>query len=678
MFKEFQTQTETEREVKYFKGFTPNAHKALRALHVHLEKLLKQRDASFIFKAPAGAGKSTSLLYCLKVLKRQAEQEMVKNAPANFAHTELTRGSVLVTVTPSFSEPHPPYTLCLVPSNHLVNVYSKHLGYSPSIHIRTLEELAWELIEPFQCALLSYVTAPDWQLPQVFANRKIVSVVFDALPPMIENGTLHLSASDVKKLFFLILTEPIYGKKFSRFFKQRYSTVLIDEYQTFPAEILNSLLSLFLKAQGQRQDVLWGLFGDPWQGEAFNYPTRHDLEDPRLLPIIFNYNLRSAPSIVNALNILCPEKTQVSALQDQRGGIIFISCSDYSATCERSPDSGRSIRNTELQRLLSDIEKFCAKELEPGTYELFILNETQFANALGFKNLQLRLKDQLQLSAPRSHSLLNYCFEFLEPLYRALNPLEVNSFFKVIRIEGLPVITRNDKREWSKFYEGFSRLRHDATVLEVLFFVKACPLFDYEPYPYIYEMMLEAQQFKQQHPNISLSDPSLPTDLVPFLCQYSELLSYYRVFDPLDDEHSVYSMFKTPGYSYDNVFIVTDNVCDLFNYNKNLTTEAKNKKNSAFIQKLLTFYKIISRTRHNLYIFDTGEFTADFEAFCTSHLPYALRCSYHDFKTCFADLRKQQITQGIANNTLINRVSLEEAATLAEPGDPDTYEVNHV
>ena len=260
------------------------------------------------------------------------------------------------------------------------------------------------------------------------------------------------------------------------------------------------------------------------------------------------------------------------------------------------------------------------------------------------------------LDDPNLLSLFFFCYNFLEPLYCALKSFNVYAFFDALSPNRQPIMTSNDKKQWKKFYEELTRLRQNASVLEVLFFVNNCPLFD-KPCDIISDMMLEAQRFKEEHPDISSSVSSIPTDIVPFLCQYSELISYIRVFEPLSFEHSIYSTFKTPGYSYDNVFIVTDRIWELFNYKKSLNSATRNENNTALERDILSFYDIISRARHNLYIFNTGEFTPDFETFCKTHLVHAHLCSYHEFKERFADLRNQQIAQGLAtDNALITTV----------------------
>lgn len=638
----------------HLEAFTPQARAARTALRAHLEELLERRAASFIFKAPAGAGKSAALFYCLKVLKRKEEQADIS--------TPHPGTSALHDRAPSL-----PHTLCLVPSERFVKGYREHLGPAPSIHILTLEELAWEMVAPFKRAVLKYVTAPDWKLSgQLTENdgSTIVSVAFGKQLPALKNGTLHLSFYEVKKLLLLFLTDPLYKRKLGWFFKQRYATVLIDEYQTFPADILNALLALLLKDQGQKQEIFWGLFGDPWQYVELKRNASHALDDPRLLPITFDYNLRSAPAIVNALNMLRPESPQVSALRAQQGSIIFVSCSDYTGPREHTPNSRGAMPEAEIHQCLPEVERLFSMAIGSDNYALFMLTRTQIAKTMGFKHLHQRLKDQGLLSDPSPHILLTFCYEFLEPLYRALKPFDARAFFSLLEPERLPVTTRADKKAWQRFYTGLTELRQNATALDVLYFVQDCDLFALPPY--LLELMEEALFFDDDHPDANLDDHSIPTHLVPFMCQYSELLAYFGAFDPFSYVHSE---FTVQGDSYDNVLIVIDDVWNLFNYNQTLNAASKNKKNATFMRTLHLFYSSISRTRHNLCIFDTGEFNPDFEDFCKDHLAPDLLCSYPEFAERLEELRQRQLAEGKASaNSLITTASLEEASALSSLG----------
>lgn len=651
-------------------SFMPAVASALKDLHSTLEGLLERRDRSFIFKAPAGSGKSMALVYCLKVLKDKAEKERLKTQDKSTFHRT---GQSLYTFESYF-----PHTLCLVPSESFVKGYSEYLGKSSSIHILTLEALAWELLSPFKRVLLDYVTSQEWKLSgQLTENdgSAIINIAYSEKLPALKEGTLHLSRFEVKKLFSLLLKDSRYLRKFTCYFKLRYATVMVDEYQIFPADILKPLLNLTLKERNAPQDVLWGLFGDPWQNVDLKRATCHDLDDPRLWPVSFDYNLRSAPRIVKALNRLRPENTQLSALNAPSGHILVVNCRDFKGKREHTATTKGALPETELQQRLPKVKSLFAKAIGSDKITVLMLTKPQIARSMGFDVLQMRLKGQ-HLEDIEPHPLLSFCHEFIEPLYRALNPFDPAALFDLLKSKRLPINTRADKKRWRDLNALLTNSREGAECLRLLQFL--CH-FDLVTLPYAIETGLKkAKAYLDKHSLNIYTDEDIPTGLLPYLCPYTEISAYLEAFDPLSYVHSE---FTTQGESYDNVLLVIDDVWNLYSYHKQLPRLhiPAAAQDLSLKRSLHLFYRSISRTRHNLCLLIASEFDYNFEKLFKTVLDPDLICTYPEFEKKIERLHARQVTEGRASPaSLFTTAYLEEAAALAEPGDPDTYEVNHV
>lgn len=239
-----------------------------------------QTGSSFLVEAGAGSGKTYSLNKVIEWIQLNK-------------WTEYNRKKQNV--------------VCITYTNAAVDVISERLSKDSFILPSTIHSFAWNAIKQYQGFLISTVaTDPDFT-PDEGDFFKVNEVAYTLGHRYKENGVQYLYHDDVLKLFCMLLD----NAKFRCVFASKYPLILIDEYQDSYGPIIERFVNFFI---AENRGSQFGFFGDAWQTIYQSNKACGAIEHNNLKIIKKGSNFRSAPKIVELLNIIRPDLPQTSAI----------------------------------------------------------------------------------------------------------------------------------------------------------------------------------------------------------------------------------------------------------------------------------------------------------------------------------------------------------------------------
>ena len=239
-----------------------------------------QTGSSFLVEAGAGSGKTYSLNKVIEWIQLNK-------------WTEYNRKKQNV--------------VCITYTNAAVDVISERLSKDSFILPSTIHSFAWNAIKQYQGFLINTVaTDPDFT-PGEGDFFKVNEVAYTLGHRYKENGVQYLYHDDVLKLFCMLLD----NAKFRCVFASKYPLILIDEYQDSYGPIIERFVNFFI---AENRGSQFGFFGDAWQTIYQSNKACGAIEHNNLKIIKKGSNFRSAPKIVELLNIIRPDLPQTSAI----------------------------------------------------------------------------------------------------------------------------------------------------------------------------------------------------------------------------------------------------------------------------------------------------------------------------------------------------------------------------
>ena len=416
----------------------------------------------------------------------------------------------------------------------------------------------------------------------------LVSVCYDLGHRTIdEDNKLHLHHNDIISLFAKLLEK----KKFRDIFSQRYPLILIDEYQDSSAAIVNKFREYFISQSCGPQ---FGFFGDAWQTIYQSNSVCGEIQDPNLEVISKGSNFRSAPQIVDVLNKIRPNLTQVAAIDDIEGEVIVVTCDDYTGSRRNERNFKNDLPQNELSvrinTLKSELKKRDPEKKE--TIKTLFITHRVLAAQQGYDNLLNAVGNQRfnDLEEP----VLEFVVRQVEPAFNALATNDIVTLSEVLGRKNIPIRTKQQKKDWKAFYTQLQEVRNQ-TILAVLTLIKEVNLLPMPP-----KVTDVIRRFKEE-PDQEYCESTYGQYLD--IC-YNEFASAAMFFQP----ESVYSTeHGVKGEEYDNIiFGITKGwfQYDFPKYAPMIPKESypKDKKDS-YIKNRNLFYVCCSRPKKRLIIF---------------------------------------------------------------------------
>jgi len=475
--------------------------------------------------------------------------------------------------------------VCITYTNAAVDVIAERLSSDSFILPSTIHSFAWNAIKQYQSFLLKIISENENLQPREGDFYKLEQVQYTLGHRYQENGVLYLFHEDVITLFSALLD----NAKFRRMFTDRFPLILIDEYQDSFKPIMDKFIEYFIAKETGPQ---FGFFGDAWQTIYQSNNACGLIEHDNIVEIKKVSNFRSAKRIVDLLNDIRPELPQVSAIDDFEGEVIVVTCDDYVGERRTDKNFKGDLPAEELKERLTNLKDHIKKKHISDNESLKILMITHkvLASQQGYEKLLGIIDNGLR---DKEDIFLMFFMEMIEPIYRALEEMDMQLLFDTLKLKRYPIQTKSDKEKWKVFYEQLSQVRKQKTV-DVLKVVIESGLISVPPNIAAYYDMYFTT------PDLCYCN----TTIKEFLdLEYEQFLAAINFLYPEADfstEHGV------KGEEYDNVIFVISkgwNQYQFETYAPMIKNGYPQDKEASYIRNRNLFYVCCSRPKKRLFFF---------------------------------------------------------------------------
>lgn len=475
--------------------------------------------------------------------------------------------------------------VCITYTNAAVDVIAERLDKDSFILPSTIHSFAWNAIKQYQSALKEIISSNELLQPKECDMTEIMEIQYTLGHRYQENGILYLYHDDVISLFNTLLD----NAKFRKIFSDKYPLILIDEYQDSFQSIVERFIEYFIsKGIGPQ----FGFFGDSWQTIYQSNKACGLIEHENIKEIKKGSNFRSAPKIVEMLNLIRPDLPQRSAIDGFDGEITVITCDDYKGQRRTDRNFKDELPIKEFQIRLSKLKDQIENNITGSGENLKILMITHkvLASQQGYDKLLDVISDGLK---DKEDVFLLFFMNTVEPVYEALTENNMQLLFDTLRVKRYPINKKAEKLCWKALQEQLKKTRFQKSidVLKTVLDSKLIPI---------------PQQIEDYY-DLYYSAPETPysnTNIKDFLdLDYTQFLSAISFLYPESEfstEHGV------KGEEYDNVVFVISRGWNQYQFEKYIPM-IKNgyptDKEASYIRNRNLFYVCCSRPKKRLFIF---------------------------------------------------------------------------
>ena len=507
------------------------------------------------------------------------------------------------------------HVVCITYTNAAVDVIAGRLANDSFIIPSTIHSFAWNAIKQYQSALIKLIREIETFQSTEGDFFNIKEVQYTLGHRYNENGIMYLYHDDVIQLFAILLD----NAKFRHVFSNKYPLILIDEYQDTLKPIIDRFIQYFISTKTGPQ---FGFFGDSWQTIYQSNKVCGLIQHKNIIEIKKGANFRSAPRIVNLLNFIRPELPQQSAIDDFSGEVTVITCDDYMGIRRTDRNFKGDLPADELKKRLTNVIEYIKQNCISANENLKTLMITHrvLAAQQGYNKLLDILGNGLR---DKEDPFLLFFMEQLEPIYQALETMDMQLLFDTLKLKRYPITKKSEKAQWKKLKEALEIARGKASsdVLKTVFESKLIPISSkIEGY---YDLYLHAPETMYSGADVTIKD---------FLdIEYEQFLAAINYFHPEADfstEHGV------KGEEYDNVIFVISkgwNQYQFETYAPMIINGYPPAKETAYIRNRNLFYVCCSRPRKRLFFFISVPIDNTFQKFLSDLVGKKNILSYTEF-----------------------------------------------
>ena len=488
---------------------------------------------------------------------------------------------------------------CITYTNAAVEVITERLSKDSFIIPSTIHSFAWNAIKQYQSYLVNVVTTD----PDFITNEgdffNVNEVTYTLGHRYKENGVQYLYHDDVLKLFCKLLD----NAKFRRVFSDKYPLILIDEYQDSYKPIIERFVKYFI---AEKKSPQFAFFGDAWQTIYQSNKACGLIEHENLDVIKKGANFRSSPRIVQLLNDIRPDLPQTSAIDNFQGEVIAITCEDYDGERRTDRNFQGELPPEELKVRLNKIsEQIKQNTADTDTLKILMITHKVLAAQQGYEQLLSIINDGLR---DKEDPFLLFFMDTVEPIYHALETLNMQLLFDTLGIKRYPIAKKSEKQKWKDFQEKLQEAR-EKKAIDVIEVINETKLIPFPP---------KLDGWYHLYHNAPQTMYSSNTSIQAFLeLDYTQFISAIEFLYPealFSTEHGV------KGEEYDNVIFVISkgwNMYQFETYAPMITGKATvpREKIDSFERNRNLFYVCCSRPRKRLFFFVTVPINQTFEEF---------------------------------------------------------------
>ena len=399
---------------------------------------IEQRK-SFRLEAGAGAGKTYSLVKALQyVIERQGK--------------ELLRQRRQVA--------------CITYTNVASAEITSRTGGHPVVFSATIHSFCWSIIRGYQPALREELPKlPNWE-ERLKEGGGIGSkpIEYDLGYPSVGEERILLGHGDVLKLTIALMQRT----KFRDILADRYPIILIDEYQDTDSDFAQTLKTYFLNQGG---NPLLGFFGDSWQkiyGDGCG-----TMEHASLAVIGKGANFRSAVGIINVLNNMRPQLTQLPHDPDAKGTVAVYHTNEWTGQRQTGSHWKGDLPAEEAHRYLEVLKRRLIKEgwiFESEHTKILMLTHNVLAKEQGYSGI-LGALERPERAVKMEDDHIKFLVEVFEPVCVAYERKRFGEMFALLG--GRPAITSwEEKSGWAHAMDSLIALRNKGSIGDVLDLLK--------------------------------------------------------------------------------------------------------------------------------------------------------------------------------------------------------------
>lgn len=519
---------------------------------------------SFRVEAGAGSGKTYSLLKVIDWLEKNKWSSFKKNNQQ---------------------------VACLTYTNTAVDVIANRLKTNSFIIPCTIHSFAWDAIKQYQKFLINHIKSiSEFQVE----NTEIKEIQYNLGHRYIEDGILYLYHHDVINLFVRMLDEI----KFRRIFASKYPLILIDEYQDSFKIIIDKFKDYFISSGKSPQ---FGFFGDSWQTIYQSNNPCGIIENTNIVEIRKTSNFRSAPNIVNLLNKIRPDLTQISAIDGRLGEVVVVHNNDFTGKRRLEKNFKDDLPIDELRKRINALENiFCTS----GTSKILMITHKILSEQQGYEDILKSVDDKFK---EKDEDILLFVAEIAEPLYKALDKKDMKLLFQILGIKHFPINKKSEKQQWLDLYSNLSVVRNER-IIDVISCIVESKLV---PIP---DKIQTYYNLYKENNDITYLKTTLKTYLN---IKYSQFIAAVDFFLP-EAQYSTNHGVK--GEEYDNVIFIIGKGWNNYQFDKYMPmSDSKifSENMEAYIRNRNLFYVCCSRPKNKLLIFVSLKIERSFEEYLT-------------------------------------------------------------
>ena len=531
-----------------------------------------QTGSSFLVEAGAGSGKTYSLNKVIEWIQLNK-------------WTEYNRKKQNV--------------VCITYTNAAVDVISERLSKDSFILPSTIHSFAWNAIKQYQGFLISTVTTDPDFTPDEGDLFKVNEVAYTLGHRYKENGVQYLYHDDVLKLFCMLLD----NAKFRYVFASKYPLILIDEYQDSYGPIIERFVNFFI---AENKGPQFGFFGDAWQTIYQSNKACGAIEHNKLKIIKKGSNFRSAPKIVELLNIIRPDLPQTSAIDNFEGEVVVITCDDYVGARRTDRGFKDELPPDELKFRISEVSKKIKMSSSEGdSLKILMITHKVLASQQGYEQLLEILKDGLR---DKEDPFLLFFMNTVEPVYKALETSNMQLLFDVLEIKRYPITKKSEKARWKNFHNQLKEVRKKKAI-DVFKLVNQSNLIPVPPkLEGYYRLYCDAPE------TIYAANTSIQSFLNLDYAQFMTAIDFLYPDAMFSTEHGV------KGEEYDNVVFVIGRGWNQYQfevYAPMITGQSAipTGKQASYERNRNLFYVCCSRPKKRLFVFISIPIEPTFRSF---------------------------------------------------------------
>lgn len=478
----------------------------------------------------------------------------------------------------------------------------------PAIFADTLHGFLWEMISPYQKALMAALRGSESWKDRLSEIRDISRLVieYDLGIRGVHEDRITLHHSDIPEFAIKLFG----NEKFRSLITDRFPVIFIDEYQDTPAGLAEAVLS----GHGtDRVTPVVGFFGDHWQ-QIYD-KTCGSIEHPSLTTIPKNANFRSDRSIVDFLNKLRPDLPQAPR-EDAGEGSVTI----YHSNSWPGVRQSRHWKGQISQQATQECLNWLQHESPSSTWiqhsedlKILMLTHATIANELGYPSLPSVFASN-EAFAKKEDPVIEYLVDTVEPAMRAYSEHRYGKLFHLLGGQRPTLNAPKDKRRWSDYFDSLISTSDTGTVGDVLDLLISQDLFstsvrvaeieqDLKKALQALELEEELQEPRKLKEHLALR--SVKYEEVRALCSY------------LEDSTGFSTKHSVKGAEFDDVIVLVGRGWPQYDFANMIAAHASSqstselKETGSFQRSRNLFYVSASRAKHNLVLLIVQELSDD-------------------------------------------------------------------